>query len=262
MLPILLILSLFLVQIYSDCGVLGPLLGLEQDFFWDTKTPTNLLSYSMCSTINKPCPGTGRCSQAQEKCCGVCQIWKESTSGQTNGACLGGVPSNAIQRNDGSFEITYINGDNADDGVGRAAIVNVTCGNSTLQGIRFIQPSSHNPGQPYIYYVDVESKFACRDYACFSKFLDCNSCASGSCMWCRDNSACVSTSNPTCHNTVKSPQFCPKSQCTKYNTCEACTIGSCAWCLGLNLCVDLSSANSECVNGKVETPGFCEEVVN
>jgi len=128
---------------------------------WDPATLRNI-SWSICDSINGQCSGSTNCGTIPNNCCGMCQSWPES--GSEGGACLGKFVS-ATATSSG-IQLTYDGGDiDTVTGVPRRGIINIACGGSgssnPINPVKFIEPTSHGAGQPWIYVFETTSALLC-----------------------------------------------------------------------------------------------------
>jgi len=231
---------------------LSPLVG--QTFTYNFDPILSQVIFSICGTINQTCGSLGHtCWNVTSGCCCTCQTWVQDDGPQS--ACIGTVFQSAEVYPNNTVVLTYSRGDPIDGVFSRLLVLSIECGKDKFKPGKFVQPNYSpppQPGQPYIYYLTVESIYACAQCPLSTT---CDTCASTNCMWCLDNNTCQESTN-TCNNFIKNPQYCPNT-CHTYSTCDQCTNGGCAWCVGESECVPVYGKD-QCVNGVVENPSFCK----
>jgi len=248
---------------------LTPIQGKQLSYQWHPSDQGTAV-VAICGTLNQVVCGTlpdQMCYEKNSGCALACQTWMDDASGP-QGAALG-TQFQSITPGDNSVTLLYTGGDQTDDGTGRQVYVTVNCGTDDLAFQSFVQADPSNPppqGQPYSFYINVTSKYACKNTC---KYPTCDRCADESgCAWCLDSNKCTSlNSKASCSNYIRSNKYCPypSGKCATSTTCSNCTkttdpYGNCAWCISSSFsrpyCAEADTVKV-CDQLKVTKPAFC-----
>jgi len=235
---------------FVAAGIVG------KDYVWNNWTTdnTNVIQFSICSSISSTCGESGQmCSISSKNCCGACQSWLESDgpAGASMGKYFGynRLPNNTVR-------LYYVGGDIVNlppNNIGRTMYMDIrqVPSGPPVDPVRFIPAEGHERGEPYIFrlYINTNIKMC-------TGLKGCDSCTGSQCVFCLTNSKCQSSISG-CNSYILNSTVCPNI-CSRSKNCATCTTNQtdrqCAWCLGQNICTNRKEA---CTHGVVRDTKFC-----